>query len=252
MIPRLDRIIIHPIKSLDGISVQSTQVMPGGSLAHDREYAIFDADGRVVNAKRSPQIQLLRSKFDLGTGRVTIAAPEVSPATFDLGDNQLEDWLTGYFGFAVHLEQNCHTGFPDDLESPGPTIISTATLESVRSWFAGSTVNEMRDRFRSNLEFSETPAFWEDQLYGTNFQIGDVEFAGVNPCLRCVVPTRHPVTANVTPNFAREFADRRQQDRPPWAEVSRFKSYYRLAANTRIRASGIGKVLRVGDLYNHI
>jgi uncharacterized protein len=250
MIPRLDRIIIHPIKSLDGISVQSTQVMPGGSLEHDREYAIFDQDERVVNAKRTPKIQLLRSGFNLHAGTVTINAPDSPPETFDLGSYRLEDWLTGYFGFVVHLEQNNETGFPDDLKSPGPTIISTATLTEVSEWFTGSTVPEIRDRFRSNLEFSDAPAFWEDQLSGTNFQIGDVEFEGVNPCLRCIVPTRHPVTANVTPNFAREFADRRQQDLPPWAEVSRFKPFYRLATNTRIKGSGVGKVLRVGDLYN--
>jgi uncharacterized protein len=252
MIPRLDRIIIHPIKSLDGISVQSIQVMPGGSLAHDREYAIFDADGQVVNAKRTPKIQLLRSRFDLEAGSVTITAPEGNPETFDLDDDRLEDWLTGYFGFVVHLEQNCDTGFPDDLKSPGPTIISTATLEAVSQWFPGSTIDEMRNRFRSNLEFSNFPAFWEDQLSGTNFQIGDVKFEGVNPCLRCVVPTRHPITAAVTPNFAREFADRRRETLPPWAEVSRFKPFYRLATNTRIKESSIDKVLRVGDVYHPI
>jgi uncharacterized protein len=139
MIPRLDRIIIHPIKSLDGISVQSTQVMPGGSLQHDREYAIFDEDHRVVNAKRTPKIQLLRSDFNLDAGTVTISAPDTSPEIFDLGSYRLEDWLTGYFGFVVHLEQNAETGFPDDLKSPGPTIISKATLTRVSQWFTGST-----------------------------------------------------------------------------------------------------------------
>jgi uncharacterized protein len=254
--PNLDRILVYPIKSLDGVTVPSAKIMPGGSLAYDREFAIFDADNKVVNGKRTAKIQLLRSRFELAQRTVAISIPGRHPATFHLDADRasLATWLSDYFGFPVQLRQNLTTGFPDDLKSPGPTIISTATLAQVSQWFADTTLEEMRDRFRSNLEFSQTEAFWEDRLFNNadqtvNFKIGNVQFEGVNPCLRCIVPTRHPVTTDVTANFTQEFSALRQQNLPIGSTVSQFKSFYRLATNTRIPASEVGKVLQVGDVY---
>jgi uncharacterized protein len=256
MTPTLDRILIYPIKSLDGVSVQSAKIMPGGSLESDREFALFDAANKVVNAKRTAKIQQLRSQFDLARRTVQISIQGSNPATFQLDHEQaqLAQWLSDYFGFAVHLQQDRTTGFPDDLQSPGPTIISTATLDQVSQWFAGSTTREMRDRFRTNLEFRHTAAFWEDRLFGPatatiGFKIGTVQFEGVNPCLRCIVPTRHPITTAVTANFTQAFAAQRQDKLPSWADVSRFKPFYRLATNTRIPRSEVGKTLQVGDVF---
>jgi uncharacterized protein len=70
--PTLEKITIYPIKSLDGTSVNSAQISPGGALIFDRRWAIVDGDGKVVNAKRTAKIHQLRSQFDLDAESIDI------------------------------------------------------------------------------------------------------------------------------------------------------------------------------------
>ncbi|MBW4533117.1 MAG: hypothetical protein KME09_04195 [Pleurocapsa minor HA4230-MV1] len=60
------------------------------------------------------------------------------------------DWLESYFGFPVELQQNLSMGFPDDTISPGATIVSTATLEAIASWYPELDTADIRRRFRAN------------------------------------------------------------------------------------------------------
>lgn len=131
-------------------------------------------------------------------------------------------------------------------------MIGQATLEEVGSWYPGIALTELRVRFRANLEIADTPPFWEDRLFGApdetvRFQIGDVVLEGTNPCQRCIVPTRDTRTGEPFPEFSQTFRARREETLPPWANAARFNHFYRLAVNTRIPASEIGKSLRVGD-----
>jgi hypothetical protein len=167
----------------------------------------------------------------------------------------LEEWLGEYFGLTgpARIEEDAIGGFPDDREAPGPTLISEATLAAVAGWFDGMTLDEARARFRPNLEISGVPAFWEDRLYAgadevVEFRVGEARFAGTNPCQRCVVPSRWSLTGDVGPAeaFAKTFALERQRHLPPWANVSRFDHYYRLAVNTR-PALASESIIRVGD-----
>jgi uncharacterized protein YcbX len=107
--------------------------------------------------------------------------------------------------------------------------------------------------FRANLEIAGVPAFWEDQLFAAEanslvrFRIGDVLMEGVNPCARCVVPSRDPLTGEMVLGFQRRFAEARRAHLPPWAPAARFDHDYRLCVNTRVPATETGKTLRVGD-----
>ena len=172
--PRLSHIAIFPIKSLDALNLQSTEVLDSGALKGDREFAIFDSDDRVVNAKRTAKIQGIRSQYDLEHRTVILSTLQLQPITFHLDSDRksIETWLSDYFGFGVHLKQNLELGFPDDPASPGPTVISTQTLQAVTSWYDGMTLLEARNRFRTNLELDAPIAFWEDQLFGMADQIG--------------------------------------------------------------------------------
>jgi hypothetical protein len=110
----------------------------------------------------------------------------------------------------------------------------------------------MRERLRANVEIADVPAFWEDQLFaeaGTivQFQIGSIQFEGINPCQRCVVPTRDAVTGKAYPNFQKIFVAKRQETLPAWVASSRFNHFFRLSVNTRIPESEAGKILQVGD-----
>jgi len=100
-------------------------------------------------------------------------------------------------------------GLPDDRAAPGPTVVSRATLETVASWFDEiADATEMRRRLRPNLVLDDCPAFWEDRLFADHGEavrvsIGATELFGVNPCQRCVVPSRDPDTGDGSTGSAR-------------------------------------------------
>jgi uncharacterized protein YcbX len=254
-VPYISRLVIHPFKALDGVRVESVTVLESGALKRDREFAILDQSGQFVNGKRNDRVHALRAEFDLETNVVCLRLPEtdqVQRFQVEKECTALEYWLGEYFRFPVQVQQNLDTGFPDDLVSPGPTIISTATLEAIASWYPGLEVEELRRQFRTNIEISGVPAFWEDCLFGekeetVHFQIGDVQFMGINPCQRCIVVTRDSETGEAYPGFQKIFVDQRRQTLPTWSERSRFNHFYRLAINTQLSATEEGKMICIGD-----
>ena len=196
LMPTLDRITIYPVKSLDGIDVESCGVLPSGGLENDRRWRLVDMDGRVLNAKRSPVFHAIRAEFELDERLVTlwVDPAAVKAAAFPAADldrlrglagrpggpyhgNQMVrdsfhlvpgqggpcEWLSEVFGCNVLLQERADGGFPDDRDAPGPTLVSTATLVEVARWF-GFDLAESRRRFRANLEVGDCDAFWEDTL----------------------------------------------------------------------------------------
>ena len=174
-VPTLTGITIFPVKSLDGHSLTEATVLPSGALAGDRRWRLVDAEGRVVNAKRTARFHLIRAEFDLadgGTGWGDGAAPGGNFISLSLDEAAVGDgppplapevfplvpgregpcgWLSEALAEEVFLQERADGGFPDDREAPGPTLISTESLTEVARWF-GWEVAEARHRFRMNLE----------------------------------------------------------------------------------------------------
>lgn len=256
--PHLREIRLHPFKALDPVRVSSAVVAKSGGLLHDRRWALFDAEGRWINGKGTPRVHPLRARFDLEQLKVIFTTPRdgASPLSVEFSLRTDLDlvarWLSSWFGQPVEIRENPESGFPDDTLSPGPTVVSSESLEQVCSWFSGITLEAARRRFRANLEIAGVPPFWEDRLFGppgetVRFRIGDVLVEGNNPCARCTVPPRDPETGEPIPDFPKRFAELRRRSLPPWAPAERFDHFYRLAVNTRISPSEAGKALRVGD-----
>lgn len=252
MTARLARITLFPIKSFDGLDRDRATILPSGTLDFDRRWAIFDANDRYINGKNRPEILRIRSSLSPAIDRITIQTPTEPDRSFSLQQDQpaLNDWLSTYLNQPVHLRTDLNTGFPDDLASPGPTIVSTATLETIASWFPELTLDEIRRRFRTNLEIDGVPPFWEDQLFAADptqaipFCIGPLHLQGINPCQRCPVPTRDTHTGEKTDRFQQTFIEKRRETLPNWAARSRFNHYYKLTVNTRL-AEAIGADDRV-------
>ena len=294
--PVLDRITIYPVKSLDGLDVTEARVLPAGGLEHDRRWQLTDLEGRVLNAKRSPLFHAIRAEFELGGAGGTsdvprfgthvihlaidpaaIAARAISgierltslkPESFSLvpGPEGPCDWLSEVFGQAVLLVERADGGFPDDRDAPGPTLISTASLEAVAGWFR-LAVDECRRRFRANLEVGGCEAFWEDAVASPArpelqppltagaadlpadpyadlpppepqaFSIGEARFRATNVCRRCVVPSRDSRTGFVTEQFRDVFEAWRGRMLPETVDASAWDPLYRLAINTTARAA---------------
>ncbi len=254
--PRLERITIYPLKSLEGVDVSEATVLSGGALEHDRRFALVDEEGVIINGKRTLLVHQIRSSYDPKTRVVTLGLRGKEGAEafqVDTDREALNAWLGRHFDVAATLREAPETGFPDDTEAPGPTIVAASTLEAVADWFGGLDPDDCRARFRANLEIGGVEPFWDDRLYAeagqaVRFRIGSVVFEGLNPCQRCPVPARSPWTGEPTRGFQKRFSDLREQTLPPWATSSRFNHFYRLAVNTR-RPEGDFEpgLIRVGD-----
>ena len=268
---RVGRITLFPIKSLDGVGVDAAAVLPSGSLAWDRRFALVGPDGRFVNGKREPRVHRLATAFDLSSESVTVGPraagtgagdPGPGSRTFSLHDDreELEAFLSRMLARPVRLREDQRAGFPDDPASPGPTVVTEATLAAVAGWFELSP-DEVRRRFRTNLELTAqgtgtAASFAEDRLVPgpgeeIEFWAGEGRFVGTGACQRCVVPTRDSRTGAATRGFQKKFADLRRESLPDFAPRSAFDHFFRLAVNTRplgrSRGGGNGGVVRVGD-----
>jgi len=256
--PHLVNIRLHPIKSLDPVSVPEARISPSGGLALDRAWALYSVDGKWVNGKRTPAIHLIRANYSPGLREVTLSVPgdrrEIPTRTFAFPSAQEDaaEWFSVFFDQQIIVRYS-ENGFPDDPIASGPTIVSTASLESVCEWFPTISLDEARQRFRSSLEIDGVPAWWEDQLFGEDersvvrFKIGEINLEGSNPCARCPVPPRNPQTGEILEGFQKRFTHLRESTLPPWSPRPRFDHFYRLSTNTRVAPSETNKLLRVGD-----
>ncbi|GIW92141.1 MAG: molybdenum cofactor biosynthesis protein [Pirellulaceae bacterium] len=247
---RVRELYVYPIKSLDGVSVASARILPGGALEGDRRYALFDSQGRFVNGKRTPRITRLRTSYERNFRRVIIRSElDQVEGCFDIDEeaDELARFLGDFLGEPVRLAERRDGGFPDDLEASGPTVVSLGSLEVVAGWFAPLSADDVRQRMRPNVVLEDCPPFWEDRLGsegGVPFRIGSVSFLGMRICRRCVVPTLEPGTAERWPGFERHFMERRWGERPAWSPLRDRIDSYRFAINTRGLSTG---VVHVGD-----
>jgi len=252
----VSKIIVYPVKSLDGESVERSVVLSSGALDFDRRWAMFDSKEQYVNGKRYAEVHRIRSRVDLDNRTIELywgktLGPIDRKFSLDTELEEIQDWLSKSFEFPVSLRQDTAKGFPDDQAALGPTVISVATLNALAGWFELST-EEIRARFRTNIEIDGVPPFWEDHLYGrenvnVHFSIGDLMFEGVGPSDRCVVPTRDSRSGKVDSTFVRRFCDKRKDTLPCWAERSRLLTFYKLAINTRVLAIREGQSIKIGD-----
>jgi uncharacterized protein YcbX len=248
---RVDRLRVFPVKGLDGIDVESAEVLSGGTLRHDREYALFDSEGEVINGKRTARVHELSTDFDPGSGTFEVETPAGETLQFDLESERerAAEWFSEFFGVDATLRRDTSLGFVDRREM-GPSVVSTATLEAVASWFEEMTVESARRRLRANVEISGVPAFWEDRFVGedaSGFEIGDVRFVGVTPCGRCVVPQRDPDTGEPIEEFQQRFVRKRRETFPEWADTDAFDHFYSLMIITSVPESDRNRSIAGGD-----
>jgi len=254
----LERITVYPIKSLDGINLEKVEITQGGSLKFDREFAFVDETGKFINGKKFEQIHLIRSVYYLSERMVEFSIDKENfKKIFHLEKEkaEIEKFFSNYLEKKLTFRQNKESGFPDDLHAFGPTVISSASLEEVAKWFPNIPVEELYRRFRPNLSIKNSPAFWEDNLFGEkgeekHFRIGDVRFIGINPSARCAVPTKNPKTGEAIPFFQKHFTEMRKTTLPEWSNLSQFDHFYRFCVNTKIPVSEAEKFLSVGSVVS--
>ncbi len=253
-IPNLNRITIYPIKSLDGISLEKAVISEGGCLLHDREYAMFDEKGELINGKSNPLVHSLRTAFDFDKETVSFRLNNDMPWNeFHLVNekSEIEVFLSAHFRMKVQIQQNKTGRFLDVPDISGVTVLSEASLQTVADWFSIS-LDESRKRFRATLEFVNVTPFWEDKLFlekgrVLELKIGDVTVFGMSPRPRCVVPSRNPETASITRAFSKKFSKKRENNLVESSNLMSYGHSYHLSVDCLIPATEVGKSIRLGD-----
>lgn len=214
MIKRIvTEIWIYPVKSLGGIRLTSSKVLPKG-LEHDRRWMLIDEENRCMTQRVYPQMALFKLSYDQGNFMIRHQEESMN-LPFKSGDNSIDaivwddpvgvyevskqhsSWLSKLLGMNCRL-----VSFPENNPRPvNPVyainndhvsladgypllIIGQSSLDDLnRRMKEPLTMN----RFRPNIVFMGGEPYEEDGW--NNFRIGQNRFAGIKPCSRCVLTT---------------------------------------------------------------
>lgn len=252
--PFLSNIRIYPIKSLDPIDLEAVHIWKY-SLLHDREFAMVAEDGKFINSKRTGKVNTLKAEYDLENQLVILSKRgEVEKHTFQLSEDneELTQYLSDFFEMRVKLVRSTRGELMDIPQKSSITILSEGSLQSLDKDLNTGSIEDLRLRFRSNLEISGVAAYWEDQLFdkpgiGIHFKIGDVELVGISPRARCNVPPRDPLSGETNKEFVKLMMASRSSALSEQSLLPLHGNYYHLAVDLFLLENQEGKVLKTGD-----
>ncbi len=220
MSPRVEAILVYPVKALRGLAVQHGTVEPWG-LAGDRRWMVVKPDGRFLTQRDRPE--LARIMVTILPGGVALARPAAAGieiptpgrqaprrririwsdelSALDAGP-EAAAWLGAALGFAcglVYLDDTSarpvdpaygrpedRVAFPDGF----PVLLTNeASLQAVN---AALPQPVPMSRFRPNIVIAGAGAWAED--HWRRIRIGTVSFRVVKPCSRCIVTTVDQLT----------------------------------------------------------
>ncbi len=237
----IHKIPIFPIKSFDGIELDQSGFNKVGGLEHDRMFSFQSISGDYVNAKDYPELIKIRANFNLEELKVSFLLNELEHSfMLEANNPQLEEWLSDYLKTKVKFCRNDETGFPDDLSRPGPTVCSLESIKQVANWFPDLDENEVRRRFRTNVELTApNKPFWEDYLLQhsgnrSDFYLERVHLEAVKPCPRCPVPSRNSYTSDRDRIFQKRFSSLREDSLEKEIDRGFFPHFYMFAINTNV------------------
>lgn len=252
---RISKLRIYPIKSLGHVEIEEAEVGIF-ALKNDRLYAMVDKDGRYMNGKRNWKVNQLKSEYDLPNGLILLSDKKGGERkSFKLkdGNTELDNYLSDFFETKVKLIKNELGEFMDIPKASSLTVISKASLEYLQKDLKQHSLENMRLRFRTNVELSGVSAFWEEQLYqqpgtGIRFKIGEVEMIGISPRARCNVPPQNPNTGEMDYNFVKNVIQSRNNHEEIANKLLQYgRATYFLTINILLPQTETGKKLRIGD-----
>ncbi|MFS4493504.1 MOSC domain-containing protein [Maribacter sp. 2308TA10-17] len=254
--PYISKIRLYPVKSLDPVEVNEAEIGIR-SLKHDRAFAMVAEDRRYVNGKRTGRVNQLGTTYDLDKRLISLT-PTASgiTQTFELreGNKELNGYLENYFKIKLKLYHRTKGELMDIPGASSVTILGEASLQSLHADLSGHTLEDLRLRFRANLELSGTSPFWEENLFetpgtGVRFKVGDdVEMIGISPRARCNVPPRNPLTGETDKSFVKNMIKSRANSLPEDSTLSTHGEHlYYLSVNTYLSESEVGKLITLGD-----
>jgi len=213
---RVAWISFTPVKGLRVRALEQTELMVDG-IPGDRAFFVVDADGRMVNAKRIGPLVTVVAEHDAAAGRLALAFPdghEVAGAV-EPGEPEAVRFhgvtlrarpLAGPFSQA--LSQHAGTRlrlFAAPPERPGVdrgrdgavTLLSTGSLEALRTVAGADAAPVDERRFRMNVGIDGVAAHEEDAWIGREVRVGDALLRVSGNVGRCAVTTHNADSGEV-------------------------------------------------------
>lgn len=217
---KLDAIHIYPVKSIAGLSLQSSKVTFSG-LFNDRRYMLVQANGNFVTARKYPVLTQIHGSYDANAvlslayqdQQITLDNSQFSPEYKDVKiwgtqvqaqkcGQQYNEWFSQILGKEVELvyfaeqSQRVTSSRPDQpvaFADGYPFLITSRASLTALEKHCPEKVNIAQ--FRANIIIDDCDAFAEDTW--EKFKIGDVVFESVKPCVRCSLTTVDPENGTV-------------------------------------------------------
>ena len=236
--PILSELILYPIKSCAGISLQQATVTPAGLMTeniYDREWMVVDADGNFLSQRTHPKMASIhpRLRMDMlevrSRGMLPLYIPLGLPAPEEEKTIEVQIW--GDRVLAYDCDELTATWFSNALGTPCRLVRFHPSAERVadRAWTKGAEAPTLfpdgfpflilseeslhdlnlklaaaqrpmlsMERFRPNIVLKGIPAFEED--FTGHFKLGAAVLQPVKPCPRCQIPAVDQQTGEVGPD----------------------------------------------------
>jgi len=218
----LSEINIYPIKSLGGISLQSSVVEEKG-LKYDRRWVLVDESNTFFTQRDFPEMALIKVAVEKDGLKIQHKTKSVEqlfiPFEFEHSktdkvviwddtvkgefyNTQIDSWFSEIIGIKCHLVKMPETTKRVVDESYAKNKIVSFADGYPFLIIGQSSLDDLNERmetplpmnrFRTNFVFAGGKAFEEDQW--KKFKVGNVVFQAVKPCARCVITTTNQETA---------------------------------------------------------
>ncbi len=217
---KVTEINIYPIKSTRRIALMETKVSPRG-LPWDRRWMLIDSDGKFMTARQHPTLATVETCFTGNALRVSVNDGRPLELPLQPSDSKVisvtvwrdqcdavpageeaDAWFSEFLGIPCQLVQmtdDLVRGVDPGFGQPGDEVsfadgfplllLCEASLNDLNSRLDEAV--SMR-RFRPNLVVDGEQPYAEDNWQ--RLRVGEVEFAGVKNCSRCVFTTVDPDT----------------------------------------------------------
>lgn len=212
----LTEINIYPIKSLGGISLQSSTIEERG-LKYDRRWMLIEDENKFITQRTYPQMSLLKVEisndgliishktearerlfvpfnFTFTEVKDVIIWNDIVPGSFY--NSSIDSWFSNTLGIKCRLvymsdstkriieNEKVHNNILSFADGYPFLIIGRSSLDDLNSRLKASLP---MNRFRPNFVFSGGRPYEEDEW--NLFRIGEVDFRGIKPSSRCAVTT---------------------------------------------------------------
>jgi uncharacterized protein YcbX len=206
------RISIAPVKSLHLVHPEEIELTRAGVVG-DRRFWLLDADRRLANGKRFPQLMQIRPEWDESARRLAFELPDgervegvvepgeaVDATLYGLPHpsrrvgGPWEEAISELAGEPLTLLWSERGAVDRGAERGGwASIVSRASLERLRVE-AGEAQPPDGRQFRMLFEIDGVGEHEEDEWIGGRVAVGEAVVAPLGDVGRCVVTTKNPDT----------------------------------------------------------